>query len=93
MASKKVSSEASSDAIIDTKSDLLAELQEHEAEQAANAPEPEVKVLANGTQLSENTVYEDRTNNPEVERSVEYELETVELGNGTILTNVGQEKH
>jgi len=93
MASKKVSSEASSDAIIDTKSDLLAELQEHEAEQAANAPEPEVKVLANGTQLSENTVYEDRTNNPEVERSVEYELEAVELGNGTILTNVGQEKH
>lgn len=92
VASKTSSEAASNDAVLDTSVDLVAELEEQQAEQAqaAVAPKDEV-VLSRGTKLSTNTVYEDRTLNPEVERVVKYQLEEVQLGNGTVLTNVGAE--
>lgn len=82
---KKVSEEA----LIDTASDLLDELEEHKAEmdEAAKAAGP-VKTLAHGTKLSTNTVYVDRTKEPEAERDVEYETSEETLGNGTVLVNV-----
>jgi hypothetical protein len=79
MASKNKAQPASDNGAIDTSSDLLAELHEQEVERVE---------LAHGTILETNTVYEDRTDNPEAERDVEYETEDEDLGNGTILTHV-----
>jgi hypothetical protein len=84
------------DTALETKSDLLTELAEFQQEQAAEAAElstaPVAEVLQHGTLRETNTVYEDRTLNPADDPVVEYELETIELGDGTILTNVGERK-
>lgn len=45
----------------------------------------------NGTVLETQTVVEDRTDNPEGESQVEYEIEHAEVGDkGTILTTYGE---
>lgn len=87
MASKK--NEASEAAVLDTASDLLAELAEEAAERAAVVPAEVTPAAPSRTVVSTNTVYEDRTEKPELEPEVEYELSHVDLGHGTILTNVG----
>lgn len=88
MASKNDKPTAAPEGVIDTKSDLLAELNE-----VTVAPEGhKVEKLDKGTVRSTNTVYEDRTIHPEVEKVVEFELTQKELGNGTIYTDVGPAK-
>lgn len=81
MASKKVAG-------LDTKSDLHAELKEAMVEREGHTHE----VLAHGTVRETNTVYEDRTVHPELDANVEYEMTEVDLGKGTILTNIGNPK-
>lgn len=58
---------------------------------ALSPPAPKVEELAGGTIRETNIAYEDRTTNPARDHVVEYESESVEIGDlGTILTTYGE---
>jgi len=75
---------AKSGGSIDTKTDLLAELQ---AEHAAVA---RTDALPDGFDLSTNMKVEDRTDAPVDEVEVEYESEELELAPGFVLTTFNE---
>jgi hypothetical protein len=70
--------------IVDIPADELAEIVA-----AQEAPAPQREELAGGTIRETNTVYEDRTLSPEVDRVTEYEAEEVSLEGGSLLTTYG----
>lgn len=75
------------------KSDIVEIPAEELAEIVAAQEAPVREELAHGTIRETNTVYEDRTVKPAVDRAVEYEAETIELGDrGTLLTTYGEPK-
>jgi hypothetical protein len=61
------------------------------AEAIAALEGPVKETLAHGTIRETNTVYEDRTVNPAVDREVEYEAVVEELDGGTVLTSYTSE--
>jgi hypothetical protein len=62
------------------------------AEIVAAADSDVAKSGRSETILETNTVVEDRTEKPVVDIDREYHSEDIDLGNGTILTNIGEPK-